>query len=763
MIDPILAVALFVAAGSYWGLGFFGPVGLGLLYLALFVLLIQTLREAWYWVFGSRPLRGLLRLRFGLGLWDNALLRWRLRRAASRVAADYGLSFDPADPQEEERLARLIVDLRAMNRKARSWLRRPMRAEDVLRAILRITALREPSPAYLSLLGRAAPPPAPLTGVAALVAAIRAALSRLVFRRSLALVSVASAGGLFDALNLRTRGTVSQRPFASFPHQGRPRQVMAGYVSMALELGGFERDDLGSLAKLPLGDQRRLVAIRSALEDGSLRYALTLALNPSLIGLLSRLRPLKVGAARARAEADRRAAEAAARPTFHEAGDLTETEIADMIETQAQPAIFLRRCWPIGAAWGGKSWLGGRPCLPAQLPWPRDPKQGTALHFLAQIDCEDLPALDGASPLPRDGRLLFFADLDEERLWSVDGEDRCREATRVIYVPKSEATSEERDPPEDTPDVDHPFGRLTGPYADKGRKGFAKWPVSAHPIETYDIEGMPWSDRRSNPDFRREAIERHYGAIRALLPAPPAPEDRVTLLEWEPDSEAGPAGAQRQVFRAAPLGPAFPWCGLVVSEFLSRLEREAQQGLARAREELERRGAQAEDGHRAEVARYESLVADLAAFAAALGPLDPVEPASSELREKLLAWIAEMAERRHPARAGVFVGALQRAVMAASQRAVTDPEIAERLPAEAHRVNAERLTPDPRGAEHLMLGPTQFKTNPTGDRGLRLLLLSSDPGLDFMFCDVGVVEFWILEEDLAARRFERAWANTAGG
>ena len=44
-----------------------------------------------------------------------------------------------------------------------------------------------------------------------------------------------------------------------------------------------------------------------------------------------------------------------------------------------------------------------------------------------------------------------------------------------------------------------------------------------------------------------------------------------------------------------------------------------------------------------------------------------------------------------------------------------------------------------------------------------LLLLCSDYGLDFMFCEVGVAEFWISEEDLAARRFEKAWANTAGG
>jgi uncharacterized protein YwqG len=32
-----------------------------------------------------------------------------------------------------------------------------------------------------------------------------------------------------------------------------------------------------------------------------------------------------------------------------------------------------------------------------------------------------------------------------------------------------------------------------------------------------------------------------------------------------------------------------------------------------------------------------------------------------------------------------------------------------------------------------------------------------------MFCDVGMVEFWIEPEDLAARDFSRAYGITAGG
>ncbi len=51
------------------------------------------------------------------------------------------------------------------------------------------------------------------------------------------------------------------------------------------------------------------------------------------------------------------------------------------------------------------------------------------MHFLAQVDCADLPALNGTSPLPREGLLLFFSDLDEERL-EEDG-------SAVVHVPKA--------------------------------------------------------------------------------------------------------------------------------------------------------------------------------------------------------------------------------------------------------------------------------------------------------------------------------------
>ncbi len=50
--------------------------------------------------------------------------------------------------------------------------------------------------------------------------------------------------------------------------------------------------------------------------------------------------------------------------------------------------------------------------------------------------------------------------------------------------------------------------------------------------------------------------------------------------------------------------------------------------------------------------------------------------------------------------------------------------------------------------------------------GLILLLqIDSDPSVHkhFMFCDMGAAQFWIKPADLAAARFDKAWATTEGG
>jgi hypothetical protein len=51
------------------------------------------------------------------------------------------------------------------------------------------------------------------------------------------------------------------------------------------------------------------------------------------------------------------------------------------------------------------------------------------------------------------------------------------------------------------------------------------------------------------------------------------------------------------------------------------------------------------------------------------------------------------------------------------------------------------------------------------DGTILLLQIDSDHSVHehFMFCDMGVAQFWIKPDDLAAGRFDKAWGTTEGG
>ena len=58
----------------------------------------------------------------------------------------------------------------------------------------------------------------------------------------------------------------------------------------------------------------------------------------------------------------------------------------------------------------GGTRLGGRPDLPPGFRWPS--RDGHDLGFVAQVNLVDVAAVDADAPLPHDGLLLFFYDLD---------------------------------------------------------------------------------------------------------------------------------------------------------------------------------------------------------------------------------------------------------------------------------------------------------------------------------------------------------------
>lgn len=81
------------------------------------------------------------------------------------------------------------------------------------------------------------------------------------------------------------------------------------------------------------------------------------------------------------------------------------------IRATARPAIFVRQAtFPVPLDHPGRSYIGGLPRLPPELPWPeKETYERFALTFLAQIDLAELPPIE-SSPLPRSGTLYFFSD-----------------------------------------------------------------------------------------------------------------------------------------------------------------------------------------------------------------------------------------------------------------------------------------------------------------------------------------------------------------
>ena len=184
-----------------------------------------------------------------------------------------------------------------------------------------------------------------------------------------------------------------------------------------------------------------------------------------------------------------------------------------------------------------RSWLGGKPMMPALVEWPRGVNSDEAdkgeqpLHFLAQIACEDLPPGLWGGAGPRTGWLLFF----------VHANACCPDSKgerRVLHI---EELGEEREPPADSPPV-HDRMYTGGSYSwlpdDEVPAHWRRWPVDlvefanelhenehGYPAATPDdfahilYEGQPVSEeeRPSNlPTLRALTYGQAVASVRAL-------------------------------------------------------------------------------------------------------------------------------------------------------------------------------------------------------------------------------------------------------
>src|SRR5262245_6286164 len=182
-----------------------------------------------------------------------------------------------------------------------------------------------------------------------------------------------------------------------------------------------------------------------------------------------------------------------------------EEAVNALMDRFAKPCIRIHRPFPPPRSRRGRSKLGGLPNLPPGIEWPHGRehfgfKRGSIpLHFMAQIDCSELPHVDTA--LPRSGMLFFFANIDDAADWMEHPADDYR---RVIYGPQVAADQPVRPPPPGIPEFGtaglagtcylgsaYPLGYRFGHRPDDPLTGkiYFEWPIEFVVVDTYPATG----------------------------------------------------------------------------------------------------------------------------------------------------------------------------------------------------------------------------------------------------------------------------------
>lgn len=429
-------------------------------------------------------------------------------------------------------------------------------------------------------------------------------------------------------------------------------------------------------------------------------------------------------------------------------------KIEIVMEKYRQPAIMVHRPYPPVGLTEINSYLGGRPRLPRDIDWPLT-NNGIPLHFLAQIDCAELPSTEGL--LPDAGVLYFFARIDEEMLWGESGDpaDDCR----VLFAPLGTRGLQ---PPADLPEVQ--FG-LSGPVVDFKLPGdppvqlYPRWPVTLHRISS-------WPDKSAIGETFSVEYQRAVRRARAaeVVRVLGLPVKARSTGDWQRSL----LGSHSQEPRTASSKAPFPQLWVMVDRIARYI---MKQSAAKMWRPPEKNGPNPVVLREIEAAAT-SWVAEAARHRLDRAP-DPI------VSDKFANWLRATSERQFFE--WKVQEALRKGLASAVQFAASEPEAAALIPTdyysnmEGHHIPVHVSGPDVRASGtnrwkigenlHQMLGNARSTqtARPVERDDILLLQLKSDDGVNFMFCDVGEAEFWINKHDLAARRFDKVFATTCGG
>lgn len=433
---------------------------------------------------------------------------------------------------------------------------------------------------------------------------------------------------------------------------------------------------------------------------------------------------------------------------------MTEDEFRAALKAEAKSAVFFEPIYPPRHSVNPKSFFGGRPNLPSEIDWPVNEvrtqyvggkflSESIAATFVGQIDLGELPGDVDVSPLPGHGTLYFFFDSATMEL---DLPNEPGTGGNVIYSAKAGADCPERPEPENLrpcygEEADYHFKWLkhVRPEGHSYPKSFPKCGVRPFSCVTYGPAPSPAITPGQKVDWKAAnelgALQRKIQGeqFAAAFPAPVA----RNYFVWQNE----PRGQWRG-------GPGFPYTWLCVEVFAgSVLERihdyrqRSEAEYARHRiGELEREVRVWLDRSRSQ-GRYNALPE----FA----------------RAEFWKWFDAAVRTDNDHKSPRHCGDLQRCLAEAYR---IGPRLCLLHSADAAKAIPAAYTDDQRWQLAVNLtghggGHIEHRLLGLGGEGraldhILLMQFDSQEGLDWMWGDVGAIQYWINPKDLADLNFD---------
>lgn len=428
------------------------------------------------------------------------------------------------------------------------------------------------------------------------------------------------------------------------------------------------------------------------------------------------------------------------------------SELDEFLWNRRKPGVLLRRPYPPMHAPWIRSRQGGLPMLPPEFEWPYGVDYGKRqpMHFLAQIDCAELPCVDPR--FPKQGMLFFFAVNAEEQI--LDRKNPLN-SIRVYYAPHVPDNTPLRTPPDDIRPLfgveaeDRPFWPEWLLPGEAGPTLLPAWPLWAGRIDTWpDYESLDAEPPNVSSDFYvRRVAELRAGAVVAAAGVP-------TTIHRFPPWEV-PVGAGKRFPQShLGLGDDFPCVGIIIDRI-----------------------ARAVGRHRIRGRSATSIGDDVLPWvdrAATIGWEEvPSDKDRSEFRAWLLGLVREDEENgfsRYDLGTVITTGVRHSITLAGGSSKIASliPEALYRALESRHLPIDQRLQFHPvaghnwnlRARVNQVLGFPELLHGSipgSGSEMLCLLQLTDDYSIDWRFGDGGQATFWIDADDLLHRRFDRVF------